>query len=79
MFQQQQELVGQQPDLIEVLNLDEKGRSTREQVETPLLTAVRDRVVEAGTALRANDLPRHTSWCTHCDTCDVAALCRSKP
>lgn len=74
-----EELVGQRPDLIEVLNLDEKGRSTREQVEAPLLTAVRNRVVEAGNALRANDLPRHAAWCTHCDTCDVAALCRAKP
>lgn len=74
-----QELVGQQPDLIEVLNLDERGRSTREQVEAPLLTAVRDRVVGAGNALRANDLPRYATWCAHCDTCDVSALCRSKP
>ena len=73
-----QELVGQQPDLIEVLNLDEKGKSTREQVEAPLLAGVRQRVVDAGNALRANDLPRHASWCTHCATCDVAALCRAK-
>ena len=74
-----QELVGEQPDVIEVLNLDEKGRSTREEVEAPLLMAVRDRVLEAGNALRANHLPRHPSWCKHCDTCDVAALCRSRP
>lgn len=72
-----QELVGQQPDLIEVLNLDEKGKSTREQVEAPLLAGVRQRVVDAGNALRANDLPRHASWCTQCATCDVAALCRT--
>ena len=55
------------------------GRSTREEVDAPLLTAVRDRIRDAGDALRTNDLPRHASWCTHCDTCDVAALCRSRP
>lgn len=73
-----QELVGNKPDLIEVLNLDEKGRSVREDVEEPLLAAVRQRVIDAGNALRANDLPRHVTWCNHCATCDVAALCRAK-
>jgi DNA helicase-2/ATP-dependent DNA helicase PcrA len=74
-----QELVGEQPDLIEVLNLDERGKSVREQVEAPLLDGVRKRVVGAGNALRANELPRYATWCSHCAACDVAALCRAKP
>ena len=36
-----QELTGERADLIEVLNLDEQGKTIREQVEEPLLTAVR--------------------------------------
>ena len=36
-----QELTGKSADLIEVLNLDEKGKTTREPVDDPLLTAVR--------------------------------------
>lgn len=74
-----QELVGQQPDLIEVLNLDERGKSTREEVEAPLLDAVRARVLGAGKALRENNLPRYETWCSQCATCDVAALCRVRP
>ena len=71
-----EELVGEKPDLIEVLNLDEKGGSMREEVEAPLLAGVREKVIAAGQALRANDLPRHASWCEQCDGCDVADLCR---
>lgn len=73
-----QELVGQQPDLIEVLNLDEKGKSIREEVEASLLDDVKAKVVGAGQAFRSNDLPRYPTWCSHCDVCDVAALCRSR-
>lgn len=73
-----QELSGERPDLIEVLNLDERGRSTREEVEADLLDGVRVRIEAAGESLRTNALPRHTQWCTHCDTCDMAALCRNR-
>ena len=71
-----QELTGESADLIEVLNLDEEGRNTREQVREPLLLEVRNRIREAGEALRSNDLPRLESWCTTCDGCDLAAICR---
>ncbi len=74
-----EELSGRRADLIEVLNLNERGRSTREEVDTPLLTAVRERIHDAGDALRDNRLPRHELWCGHCDTCDLAALCREVP
>ena len=74
-----EELTGEDADLIEVLNLDEAGKSTREEVEDSLLSNVRDRVREAGDALRSNTLPRLASWCMHCDRCDLAGLCRDKP
>jgi DNA helicase II / ATP-dependent DNA helicase PcrA len=74
-----EELTGERADLIEVLNLDEEGKSTREEVEEPLLVAVRDRIREAGESLRENVLPRLEKWCDHCDRCDLAELCRDVP
>jgi DNA helicase-2/ATP-dependent DNA helicase PcrA len=74
------ELTGKSADLIEVLNLDEKGKTTREPVNDPLLVAVRDKIRDAGDALRANQLPRHAEWKEHaCGSCDLVALCRSRP
>lgn len=73
-----EELTGQDADLIEVLNLDEEGKSTREEVEESLLTEVRTRIRTAGDALRTNELPRLASWCSQCDRCDLAGLCRNK-
>lgn len=74
-----QELTGQRADLIEVLNLDLEGKSEREQVEEPLLAGVRERIRDAGDALRSNELPRHKTWCGACDRCDLVALCRDRP
>ena len=75
-----QELTGKSADLIEVLNLDEKGKTTREPVDDPLLTAVRDKIRDAGEALRTNKLPRLPTWDEHaCGSCDLVGLCRSRP
>lgn len=74
-----EELTGQNADLIEVLNLDEQGRSTREEVEEPLLAEVKGRILAAGESLRSNELPRLGSWCLSCETCDLVGLCRDKP
>lgn len=68
-------LSGESADLIEVLNLDAGARSVREQVDRSLLTAVRERIVEAGSALRSNDLKPHAQWCKACHTCDFIAMC----
>lgn len=73
------ELTGNCADLIEVLNLDQNGRDNREVVEDPLLDEVRERVRQAGEALRENHLPRHESWCRACDRCDLVGLCRDRP
>lgn len=73
-----EELSGERADVIEVLNLDAEGKSTREEVEEPLLVGVRERIRTAGQALRDNDLPRHRHWCGACDRCDLVALCRTQ-
>jgi DNA helicase-2/ATP-dependent DNA helicase PcrA len=74
-----QELTGERADLIEVLNLDEQGKTIRELVEDPLLSAVRGRIKKAGDALRDNDLPRLPVWQEKCTKCDLAELCRDVP
>lgn len=75
-----QELTGSSADVIEVLNLDEKGKTTREPVDEPLLDAVRTKIHDAGEALRRNDLPRLPVWEKEaCGTCDLVGLCRERP
>lgn len=75
-----QELTGRSADVIEVLNLDEHGKTTREPVDDPLLIAVRDKILFAGDALRTNNLPRLRLWDNHrCGSCDLVGLCRERP
>lgn len=75
-----QELTGSSADVVEVLNLDEKGKTTREPVDEPLLAAVRTKIHHAGEALRRNDLPRLPGWDVHaCGSCDLVGLCRERP
>src|SRR4029078_12214256 len=65
-----QELTGKSADLIEVLNLDEKAKTTREPVDDPLLTSVRHKIRHSGEALRANKLRRLPMWDEHtCGSC----------
>lgn len=74
-----EELTGSSADLIEVLNLDERGRSTREVVDNDLFSETTSMIAEAGTAIRANELPRLTDWCDSCERCDLAGICRTRP
>jgi len=74
-----QELTGQNAQVLEVLNLDEKGQSQRELVNDDLLAGIKGKIAAAGADLRANRLPRLGSWCNTCDDCDLAGLCRSRP
>lgn len=74
-----EELTGERADLVEVLNLDEEGKTIREVVEDPLLVQVRERIREAGESLRENNLPRLPEWTEQCSKCDLAELCRDVP
>lgn len=74
-----EELTGRRADVLEVLNLDEKGKTVREEVDDSLLNGIRDKVTAAGEDLRANRLPRLAHWCGTCDSCDLAGLCRNRP
>jgi DNA helicase-2/ATP-dependent DNA helicase PcrA len=73
-----QELTGESADLLEVLNLDERARSTREVVDESLLRDIRGKIRHAGADLRDNRMPRLPHWCATCDECDLAGLCRTK-
>lgn len=73
------ELTGSPADLIEVLNLDERGRSTREVVDADMLGETSAMIEDAGAAIRTNELPRLERWCNTCDSCDLAGICRRPP
>jgi DNA helicase II / ATP-dependent DNA helicase PcrA len=73
-----QELTGESADLVEVLNLDDKSASKREVVNETLLLDIRTKIQDAGSDLRANQLPRLSSWCTTCERCDMVSLCRNR-
>lgn len=74
-----EELTGERADLVEVLNLDQEGKTIREEVADPLLVEVRERIREAGDSLRQNNLPRLPAWTDNCSKCDLAELCRDVP
>ncbi len=77
-----QELTGRRADVLEVLNLDEKGKNQREMVNDSLLTEIRGKIADAGEdhcvppTLAA---PPRLAWCSTCDDCDLAGLCRTSP
>jgi DNA helicase II / ATP-dependent DNA helicase PcrA len=73
-----QELTGESADLIEILNLDQRASNVRELVDSDLLGGIRGKIRAAGDALRTNDLPRHPTWCSACDRCDLVGLCRQR-
>lgn len=73
-----QELTGSSADLIEVLNLDERGKSTREVVDDELLGETTEMIRQAGEAIRSNELPRVQHWCESCERCDLAGICRDR-
>jgi len=73
-----QELTGENADLVEVLNLDDKSDSRREVVDQALLADIRTKIRKAGGELRANHLPRLASWGRTCERCDLVGLCRSR-
>ena len=66
---------GVDADVIEVYHLAD-GTSERRRVDADLVAQTLARVTRAGERLRSNDLPRLAEWCTTCETCDHAGLCR---
>src|SRR5262249_5377699 len=71
------ELTGRGADLIERYNLDD-GVPQREEVDAALEQETRDEVIEAGNALRINQLDRLQRWCDTCERCDLVGLCRTR-
>jgi len=72
-----EDLTGQSADVLEVLNLDEKGLNVREVVDPSALDIVSRQVANAGKSVKSRELPRLQKWCSSCDSCDVRGICRS--
>ncbi len=72
------ELTGESADVLEVLNLDLNGKSTRASVTRESLEKVRKKVAVAGTKIRDSQLNKHKEWCQSCASCDFVSLCRKR-
>ena len=55
-----QELTGESADRIQILNLDDHGKSTNDRVDAALMTAIRDKVAAIADEIRTNHFE-----CTH--------------
>lgn len=73
-----QKAVGRDADLVEIHNL-EVGHIHREEVQGSIVQQTLSRVLDAGKKIRDLDLPKHSKWCTTCQSCDMVGICRSKP
>ncbi len=71
-------LAGEDADLVEILNLDERGQTVRELVDEEMLSATAKRIRGAGSAIRDNEFERLEHWCGTCEQCDLAGICRSR-
>lgn len=72
-----EQLTGTKADLIEIHNLD-RGGAIREVVDETLTAETLETVMNAGQALRNNNLPRLLNWCKSCAACDLKAICRDE-
>jgi DNA helicase II / ATP-dependent DNA helicase PcrA len=72
-----EQLTGERASLIEIHNMD-NGGVNRELVNEDLIRHTIQNVENAGRNLRANQLPRLTSWCNICQRCELASICRSQ-
>jgi DNA helicase II / ATP-dependent DNA helicase PcrA len=72
-----EQLTGNRADLIEVHNL-EQGGTNREVVDQKVIDVTIQDIVNAGSNLRENKLPRLTEWSDKCARCDVLAVCRKR-
>ncbi len=72
-----QKATGRPADLLEIHNL-EMGHIHREEVKDSLVQETLNRVVDAGRKIREMNLPKHTSWCKACHSCDMVGICRTR-
>lgn len=70
-----EQLTGTRASLIEIHNLDDGGVN-REVVSQELIRRTINQVEDAGRNLRANQMSRLPNWCSACETCDLAGICR---
>jgi len=73
-----QQLTGKNADLVEILNLDAKGKNIREVVDGDLLKITETEIRRAGEGIRNNKLERLAKWCKSCAECDLVGLCRRR-
>lgn len=72
------ELTGQSADVLEILNLDEKGKSVRTGVDKAALAKTLKKVGDAGEQIKMNKMEKHLTWCSACASCDFVSLCRKR-
>jgi DNA helicase-2/ATP-dependent DNA helicase PcrA len=72
------ELTGENADVLEILNLDEKGKSIRTGISQKLLNETLSKVKMAGEQIKMNKMEKHEKWCTACSSCDFVSLCRKR-
>ena len=72
------ELTGENADVLEILNLDEKGKSIRTGISQKLLNETLSKVKMAGEQIKMNKMEKHKKWCTACSSCDFVSLCRKR-
>jgi DNA helicase-2/ATP-dependent DNA helicase PcrA len=72
------QLTGRDADLVEILNLDEAGKSVREVVDDRMLRSTETEIRRAGESIRTNRMDRLGAWCNTCAACDLAGICRER-
>ena len=72
------ELTGESADVVEILNLDEKGKNLRSTIQKESLELTKSKVLKAGEQIKANQMDKHKNWCSACSSCDFVGLCRKR-
>ena len=72
-----EQLSGRRADLIEIHNLD-KGGAKREVVNETFLKSTTANIMEAGSNIRDNHLPRLLTWGEKCLSCEMVNVCRKR-
>jgi len=71
-----EDLMGRLPDIIEVCNLDPKGKAVQTPVERANVDATIQQVNVAATSIRSNQFPRVDFESGACGTCGMRGICR---